>query len=253
MKISCVYSNFVPKAKELYNLLAKKYSLFCENEADIIVCLGGDGFMLHCLHNYIHLNKPLYGINCGSKGFLLNEKSDNKDLISNIKNSLEFRLYPLVATFTNTDGKIDNSFAFNEVSFLRSKPSSSHLSIDVNDEKRMDKLIGDGLLIATPVGSTAYNRSCGGNILSTSSNMLAITPINPFNPLNWKGTTTHSGSTIEINNLDLKRPVNIYADFHKFENIASSKIQLFKEKHVSLLFDKNNDLESKIIKHQFNQ
>lgn len=253
MKISCVYSDFVPKAKEFYNILSSTYSFVTEKEADVIVCLGGDGFMLHCLHNYMHLNKPLYGINCGSRGFLLNEKKDNIDLISDIKNSSTFNLYPLLTTFTNVKGETNSAFAFNEVSFLRGLARSSHLDIYVNGNKRMEKLIGDGLLIATPAGSTAYNRSCGGNILSTSSNMLALTPINPFNPLNWKGTTVDSNSIIDIHNLDIERPINMSADFHEFENIVSSQIKLIKEKHVSLLFDKNNDLESKIIKHQFNQ
>ncbi len=253
MKISCVYSSFVPKAEEFYNFLAKNYSFVSEEEADVIVCLGGDGFMLHCLHNYIHLNKPLYGTNCGSRGFLLNQQNNSFDLIYSIKNSLEFKLNPLMATFKDINNKISNAFAFNEISFLRSKPKSSHLGINIDNNTRIKKLIGDGLLISTPVGSTAYNRSCGGSILSIYSNLLAITPINPLNPLNWKGTTVSCKSSIEINNLSLDRPVNMFADCYEYGNIISASINSFKEKYVSVLFNKDDDLENKIIKHQFNQ
>ncbi|MCL2567738.1 MAG: NAD kinase [Alphaproteobacteria bacterium] len=253
MKISCVYSQFIAKAKDLYETISQKYNLANPDEADVIICLGGDGFMLSCLHEFISYGKPLYGINCGTRGFLLNERHDCLDILEHINNSVEFKLNPLAANFETVKEKNLQTIAFNEISLLRKKPRSAHLSISIDNNLRLEELVGDGILVATPIGSPAYNCSCGGDILSTKSDLLALTPINPFKPLRWKGTTIEDSSIIAISNIELNRPINMSADFQEFEEIKNISIKLCKDKHITLLFDKNEDLESKIIKQQFNQ
>ncbi|MDR0485050.1 MAG: NAD kinase [Alphaproteobacteria bacterium] len=253
MKIACVYSKYIAKAKDFYDILAKKYPLVSISDADVIICLGGDGFMLSCLHEFFNIGKPLYGINCGTIGFLLNERQDSIDIIGAVSHAVKFNIHPLVANFTTATEENIKTIAFNEISLLRKKPRSAHLSIDIDNENRIEQLIGDGILIATPVGSTAYNYSCGGNVLSTNSNLLALTPINPFNPLRWKGTTLKDDSIIDIKNTEENRPINMSADFQEFEEIKHISIKLCKEKHITLLFDRHRDLESKIIKQQFHQ
>ncbi|MDR2007547.1 MAG: NAD kinase [Alphaproteobacteria bacterium] len=253
MQIACVYSPFIDKSKDLHELIAKKYSLVSPDKADVIICLGGDGFMLTCLHDFIHYNKPLYGINCGTLGFLLNERQGSLDILSAVEHSVEFKVHPLVANFETAKEKNLETIAFNEISLLRKNPRSAHLNISINNENRIDTLIGDGILVATPVGSTAYNYSCGGDVLSSSSNLLALTPINPFSPLRWKGTTLKDDSIIDIKNLETNRPINMSADFQEYEEIQNISIRLAKDKSITLLFDRHRDLESKIIKQQFNQ
>ncbi len=252
MKIALVYSKSY-KALSLVNIFNKRYDFVDEKLCDAIVVLGGDGFMLHCIHKYQHLNKPMYGINCGTLGFLLNNYNTNDDLFEKISEATHIPLSPLQATFTNSVGEENTSIAFNEVSFLRSDPVASHLKIEIDNNTMMDNLISDGLLVSTPMGSTAYNRACGGNVVSIDSNLLVMTPINPFNPLNWKGATIKNKHIINITNLDVKkRKINLFCDYKEFKNITKAKISLVDSK-INLLFDPKEDLEYKILKTQFNK
>ena len=253
MKIACVYSNSV-KAKNLFQNLSTQYSFVEPKDADIILCLGGDGFLLHTMHKYVDLNTPIYGINCGSVGFLLNKYDINENLLEIIKQSKTVDIHPLEAIFTYNSGKNESNFAFNEVSILRNTSSTSHLSISIDSLEKMPKLIGDGVLVATPSGSTSYNRACGGNLISINSDLLVLTPINPFSPLGWRGATLGSQHTIEIKVLsNLKRTVSICCDFKEYKDISNIKIKLAKHKKISLLFNKKNDLENKILQTQFNR
>ncbi len=254
MKIACRYSKFVTKAKKVYAQLSEKYNFVQEDSANIVLCLGGDGFMLRCLHDFVNSDKIIYGINCGTQGFLLNEINYDKNIVETIMAASEFHIYPLEVDYINDKDIKKSAIAFNEVAFLRCLPVTSHLKITINNVDRIGKLIGDGILIATPLGSTAYNRACGGNVISMNSNLVVMTPINPFHPLNWKGTTLSDQNIIEITNLDLKqRAIKMSSDYHEFNNIKSAIVKKSSTKRVTLLFDKNNDLENKIIKSQFHQ
>lgn len=251
MKIACLASRFAKNANLQQDFL--KPSFVSPLEADVLICLGGDGFLLHCLHKYLHLNKPFYGLNYGSLGFLLNE-STGENLIEKIKKAVAYKIHPLEANFTDNNNNHNTAIAFNEVHTLRAHSPASHLSISIDDIERMNKLVADGIIVSTPLGSTAYNRACGGHIISLNTNLLSITPINPFSPIMWKGATINNNHIITIKNNDPEtRKCNMFCDFHEFHDIASIDIHLNKNIKVEILFNKDNHLEDKIIKTQFNQ
>lgn len=252
MKLALIYSKSY-KALSLVDTFNKRYDFVDTELCDVIVVLGGDGFMLHCIHKYQHLNKPIYGINCGTLGFLLNNYNLQDDLFEKISQATTISLHPLEAIFVNSVGEKNTSIAFNEVSFLRSDPVASHLKIDIDGNMMMNNLVSDGLLVSTPMGSTAYNRACGGNVVSVDSNLLVMTPINPFNPLNWKGATIKNKHIINITNLDIKkRKINLFCDYKEFKNISKATISL-SEANINLLFNPQEDLEHKILQTQFNK
>jgi NAD+ kinase len=253
MKISCLYSK-LPKAIKLYEELSTKYDFCPTEEADIILCLGGDGFMLHIVHNYYHLNKPIYGINCGSLGFLLNKFNHKEDLYEVLKRGVRFDLKPLKVDFETTNGNKMSAIAFNESYLMRSGPVASHLKITLDGVTRMGKLVSDGLLVSTPMGSTAYNRACGGSVISVQSNLLALTSINPFQPLNWKGAIVDNKHSIKIENIEpFKRKTALFCDFKEFRDVKSMIVHQDMSNKVTLIFNTIDSLENKILKTQFLQ
>ena len=231
---------------KIKSTLIKKVNITTLNKSNIIIVLGGDGFMLQTLKKLYKYKKPFYGINSGNYGFLMNRFS-NKNTIKNLNNSNSVKIYPLQMTVTNKSNQIKKSIAINEVSILRQSKQASSISIIANKKNIIKNLISDGVLVSTPAGSTAYNLSAHGPILNLDSRKLAVTPISPFRPRRWKGTIVSDKSKILIKNLDAdKRPISAVADNFEVRNAKTIKIQANKKISFELLYDKNNSLHKKI-------
>ena len=237
-------------------IIAKEEYINCYNQtdpelADIIIPIGGDGILLKSLHDYNELNKPFFGINYGSIGFLMNSAS-NKDLKEVIKNSKSTDLKPLKMTAKDEDNKIYDSIAYNEVSLMRQSHQASKFQIKINETTRMKELICDGVLVSTSAGSTAYNLSAHGSILPLDSKLLALTPISAFRPRRWRGALLSEKNIIEIKVSNFKdRKVSVTADNIEFRNIKEVTIQSSKDKNCKILFDNNHSIEDKILNEQF--
>jgi NAD+ kinase len=230
---------------KIKSLLDKKIKITSLKNANIIIVLGGDGFMLQTLKKLYKYKKPFYGINCGNYGFLMN-KFSNKNFLRNLKNSSSIKISPLQMTVTNNN-YLKKSIAINEVSILRQSKQTSSISITINKKKIIKKLISDGVLVSTPAGSTAYNLSVHGPILNLDSKKLAVTPISPFRPRRWKGMIVSDKSKIVIKNLNPnKRPINAVADNFKVKNAKTITIKVDKKIIFNLLYDKENSLYKKI-------
>ena len=220
-------------------------------DLDLIIVLGGDGFMLHCLHTYMHLNVPIYGINCGTVGFLLNPYHPN-EIIERINNALATTTYPLEMTAYLNNGQSKTQLAINEVSLFRKSNQAAKIRIDIDGETRMPELICDGVLLATPAGSSAYNSSVNGAILPIGSNILALTPISPFRPKKWTGALIPNSAIVEFIVLEPElRPINAAADFIEIQSVKSVTIKEQRNKPMTILFDHNHSLEERILKEQF--
>lgn len=233
------------KAQNLKKKLFKKYSNSPINKADAIIVGGGDGFMLQTLKKYVKFKKSFFGINCGSFGFLMNENKEF-DLIKRVNYSKKLFLNPLEITIKNKK-KIKKILAINELSIFRQSKQTASLCVKINKRVILKKLIGDGLIVCTPAGSTAYNLSVNGPILSLNSSQLAITPISPFRPRRWKGKTIKKNKTISIINLDTKkRPIAAVADNIEIRDVKQVQIKISKHLNFSLLYDKNKSLDKRI-------
>ena len=226
--------------------LLKKIKTTNLKKSDIIIVLGGDGFMLQTLKKLYKFKKPFYGINSGNYGFLMN-KFSNANIIKNLNIANSIKIHPLQMTVTTKNNLIKKSIAINEVSILRQSKQASSISITANKKNIIKNLISDGVLISTPAGSTAYNLSAHGPILNLDSKKLAVTPISPFRPRRWKGTIVSDKSKILIKNLDVnKRPISAVADNFEVRNAKIIKIQVNKKISFELLYDKNNSIHKKI-------
>jgi NAD+ kinase len=231
---------------KIKNLLIKKIKITSLKKCNIIIVLGGDGFMLQALKKFYNLGKYFYGVNSGNYGFLMN-KFSNKGFLKNLENSKNVRIHPLEMIVRKKNNQIEKSIAINEVSILRQNKQASSISITANKKNIIKKLISDGVLVSTPAGSTAYNLSAHGPILNLDSNKLTVTPISPFRPRRWRGTIVSDKSKIIIKNLDVdKRPISAVADNFEVRNAKTIKIQANKKIHFNLLYDKNNSLHKKI-------
>ena len=236
------------KAKEEY---IKSYNQTDPELADMIIPIGGDGILLKSLNDFNELNKPFFGINYGSIGFLMNSAS-NKDLKEVIKNSKSTDLKPLKMTAKDEDNKIYDSIAYNEVSLMRQSHQASKFQIKINGTTRMKELICDGVLVSTSAGSTAYNLSAHGSILPLDSKLLALTPISAFRPRRWRGALLSEKNIIEITVINFKdRKVSVTADNIEFRNIKEVTIQSSQDKNCRILFDNNHSIEDKILNEQF--
>ena len=239
----------VDKTKQslkIRNTLEKKINLTTLKNSDIIIVLGGDGFMLQTLKKFYQFNKPFYGINSGNYGFLMNKFSD-KNFLKNLKDSQVVKIHPLQTIIKNKNNAIKKSIAINEVSILRQSKQASSISVTTNNKNIIKNLISDGILVSTPAGSTAYNLSVHGPILNLNSNKLAVTPISPFRPRRWKGIIINDKSIITIKNLDvIKRPIIAVADNYEVRNAKVITIKANKKISFYLLYNKNNSLDKKI-------
>jgi NAD+ kinase len=242
-------------ANEEYVKLRKIYNFIEDPEQfsklDVIVILGGDGFMLHSLRSLRDINIPFYGINAGTLGFLLNETSDI-NIIERINNAKKTKIFPLCAKVKNHQGVVKEILAFNEVSLLRETKQSAKIEIQIDGLTKVDSLIGDGVLIATPAGSSAYNFSVRGPIIPLGHDLLALTPISPFRPRGWRGALLPDNIKVNfiIHNSE-KRPVSAVADYFEFRDVLEVEVVLDKTQSVTLLFDHDNPLEDKLITEQF--
>jgi len=237
------------KTKNVRNkkkIFLRKYKNYSPKKADYIIVLGGDGFMLQTLKKLGKYSKPFYGVNTGTYGFLMN-KFKTKKFIENISKSKSITISALQMIAKTKNNTIKKGIAINEVSIFRQSRQTASLQIKKGNKIIMKKLISDGVLVSTPAGSTAYNLSIHGPILSLNSKKLAVTPISPFRPRRWKGSVVSNKSVIDINNLDIsKRPVSVVADNLEFRNITNVKICINKKIKFNLLYDSKNSLNKKI-------
>ena len=250
MKFHFISSNSAEaiKAKDEY---INYYTQTDPELSDIIIPIGGDGILLKSLHDFNELNKPFFGINYGSIGFLMNSVK-NKNLEELIENSKSTDLKPLKMTAKDENDKIYNSIAYNEVSLMRQSHQASKFQIKINETIRMNELICDGVLVSTSAGSTAYNLSAHGSILPLDSKLLALTPISAFRPRRWRGALLSEKNIIKIDVLNYKdRQVSVTADNLEFRNIKEVTIQSSKDKNCKILFDNNHSIEDKIMNEQF--
>lgn len=240
-----------PRAREAREDLVSRYGTVPEAEADVIVALGGDGFMLATLHRTQHLHAPVYGMNRGTVGFLMNEYHDD-DLMARVEAAETALINPLSMKATRADGKIIEALAINEVSLLRAGPQAAKLRISVDGKVRMEELVCDGALLATPAGSTAYNYSAHGPILPIDADVLALTAIAPFRPRRWRGALIPVASHVRFDVLEPeKRPVMADADSRSVTNVISVEIVSEPKVVHRLMFDPGHGLEERLIREQF--
>jgi len=253
-KIACVADDS-PKAQAALKELRKHYDIVeltkRRMSAQVIVVLGGDGFMLSALHEHMKIKLPFYGINCGTVGFLMNEFAI-ADLPDRIARARASTIYPLHMYARRTTGKVSHALAFNEVSLFRQSRQAAKIRVSIDHVVRLKELICDGILVAPPAGSTAYNFSAGGPIIPLGANVMALTPLVPFRPRRWRGALLSHHSSINFTILEpKKRPVNAVADFTEIEDVAEVVIAEQRKSGVTLLFDPEHNLEERIIKEQF--
>ncbi len=248
--IACLSSS-APEALQAKGALEALYPLVDVAQADILIALGGDGFMLETMHRHLDSTLPIYGMHCGSIGFLMNDFSPH-DLSSRLEHAKPTRLYPLEMTVHQRGGKEIKALAFNEVSLLRETRQAAKIQISIDNIIRLQELICDGILIATPAGSTAYNLSAHGPILPLEASLLALTPISAFRPRRWKGALLPETAQVTFTITDPeKRPVSAVADFTEVRDVAAVSVNQCKDHHVTLLFDPDHRLEERILREQF--
>ena len=251
----CIISSIKPGASERKQELIKKfgfidYELNKNQEIDLLVALGGDGFLLHSLHTYQFLKIPIYGVNYGTIGFMMN--IDNDNLLKSIAESVETILYPLQMRAIDIDDICHSYIAINDVYLWRQRNQAAKIAVNVNGKVRIEQMICDGVLVATPAGSTGYNLSLKGTIIPFGSKALALTPISPFRPRSWNGAILPDDSIFKFKVFDpIERPVSVSADFFEVRNIKEVEVFQLKTRDFKILSDKNHSLEERIIREQF--
>lgn len=239
------------RAQDALASLVDRYGNCDPKQADVIVPLGGDGFLLQTAHNTIALDAPIYGMRKGSVGFLHNDYREDS-LPERIAAAHKAPLTPLKMTAKTIDGKEIDALAFNEVSLLRSTRQAAKLEVIVDDVQRLEELICDGILVSTPAGSTAYNLSAHGPILPLSANLLAVTPISAFRPRRWRGALVPQKAKIKfVIREAAKRPISVVADDLEVCNVAEILVEQENSASHTLLFDPDQNLEERILKEQF--
>ncbi|MEB3703048.1 Inorganic polyphosphate/ATP-NAD kinase [Candidatus Bealeia paramacronuclearis] len=240
-----------PEAKTALEVLSKINPQHTVEDADVIIALGGDGLMLEVLHKTLSISKPVYGMNCGTVGFLMNSFSEDA-LQDRVKKAIPTHLHPLKMSARTNAGEIHRALAFNEVSLIRESRQASKIEISIDGRVRLTELICDGVLISTPAGSTAYNLSAHGPILPIGSPLLALTPISAYRPRRWHGAILPHSANITFTILDReKRPVTAVADFTEIRDVISVSIHEDRTHYVTVLFDEGHNLEERILQEQF--
>lgn len=240
-----------PDAQEALALLVARYSSVPMAEAEVVVALGGDGLMLQTLHETMNTGVPIYGMNRGSVGFLMNDYAED-GLIERIWTAERSVVHPLSMRAVDARGEVFEELAINEVSLLRQTYQAAKLRIAVDGQGRMDEMIGDGVLVATPAGSTAYNLSASGPILPLNAPLLALTPISPFRPRRWRGALLPDRCRVRIEVLEAdKRPVSATADHTEVRDVASVEIAMDVTRDMVLLHDPGHSLDERILREQF--
>ena len=239
------------QAKQLFDEMVEKYSQYSLENSEVIVALGGDGQMLSCLKDSIEFEIPVFGINCGHVGFLMNEYKQT-DLIERIQNAETAPIHPLLMQARQINGEQKEALAINEISLLRQTHNAAHCQITVNSRIELQQLVCDGVMVATPAGSTAYNLSAHGPIIPIGTELLALTPISPFRPRRWHGALLPASSKVNIKVLSPEfRPQSATADSLEVRNIEEVTIRQASEITLRLLFDAGTSLAERTIQEQF--
>lgn len=240
-----------PEAQAARERLAERYGHYTEAEADIVVALGGDGFMLESLHRRIVDGKPIYGMNRGTIGFLMNDY-DEADLRERIGSAAPSVIFPLRMSAVAIDGSVADALALNEVSMLRETRQTAKLRISVDGRVRMDELFCDGALIATPAGSTAYNLSAHGPIVPLGAQVLALTPISAFRPRRWRGALLPHTAKVQFDVLEAdKRPVSAVADNFEVRDVTRVCVEEDRRRGLVMLFDAHRSFDERVLVEQF--
>ena len=239
------------EANEARAALQSRYARVPSSRAGVIVAIGGDGFMLETLHRFMNREVPIYGLNRGSVGFLMNEFGDG-DLTARVERAETVTLRPLRMTVRTASGRTRRAVAVNEVSLLRETHQAAKIRIMVDGVVRLEELVCDGVLVSTPAGSTAYNLSAHGPILPLSAEVLALTPISAFRPRRWRGAILPRRAEVRFDVLGGgKRPVSAVADHTEVRDVASVHVREDDRRRLRLLFDPEHDLEERILNEQF--
>ncbi|MDC0926446.1 NAD kinase, partial [Candidatus Pelagibacter sp.] len=245
MKNVQIISDKNKKSQKIKKLLVNKIKNHQFKQNNLVIVIGGDGFMLQALKKNKNSKKQFYGINSGNYGFLMN-KFSSENIIKNLNKANMISISPLEMTVKNNNNQIRKSLAINEVSILRQSRQAASLSIQYGSKKIIKNLVSDGVLVSTPAGSTAYNLSVHGPILNLNSKKLSIAPISPFRPRRWKGKIVNDKFKIKITNLyPTKRPISSVADNLEIRNAKTITVKINKNIRFNLLYDKNNSLQKK--------
>jgi NAD+ kinase len=248
---TCFFAAETHGAQEARAKLSAAYEHTPMEDADVIVALGGDGSMLRALHEGLRLKKPVYGMNRGSVGFLLNEYSD-KNLMQRLERAQVVKLNPLRMKVTTMNGGSQDALAINEVSLLRETRQAAKLKVTIDGVVRLDELICDGIIFSTPAGSTAYNLSAHGPIIPLSAGILALTPISAFRPRRWRGALLPQSARLKLTIMEARnRPVSAVADFTEIRDVETVEVWQDTSVEISLLFDPEMNLDERMIKEQF--
>ncbi|MSO66585.1 MAG: NAD kinase [Pseudolabrys sp.] len=249
-KIAFVASQ-TPEAREAYGQLEKRYGNSDPAKADVIVALGGDGLMLQTLHKFMNSGKPIYGMHRGTVGFLMNEFALD-GLVKRLAAAHRTVIHPLVMRARDAQGRMHEHRAINEVSLFRQSAQAAHLRILIDGQERLAELVSDGVLVATPAGSTAYNLSAQGPIIPINAPLLALTAISPFRPRRWRGALLPDKAkvTIEVQDAE-KRPVAAVADHDEVRSVRSVDIGMDHSISLNMLFDPGHNLDERILSEQF--
>jgi NAD+ kinase len=240
-----------PTAQQALAELTQRYGQNTPEAADCIITLGGDGFMLHTLHRYHHLNKPVYGMNRGSIGFLNNSYNADR-LLERLKKARATLLYSLRMQAQTLEGKSITAHAINEVSLLRQTHQAAKIRVSIDDVTRLEELVCDGILVATSAGSTAYNLSAHGPIIPIGANLLALTPISAFRPRRWRGALLPDTAKVIFDILDAdQRRVSAMADDQDVHDVTHVEVDKDPNISYTLLFDPDHNLEERILNEQF--
>jgi NAD+ kinase len=240
-----------PEAQAALDKLVERYGNAAPAEADVVVALGGDGLMLQTLHRFLGTGKPIYGMNRGSVGFLMNEFKE-RGLIKRLDAAQRSIVHPLSMQAIDRNGATVQAKAINEVSLLRRSYQAAKLRISVDGQVRLSELTADGLLLATPAGSTAYNLSANGPILPLDAPLLALTPISAFRPRRWRGALLPDHAKVFIEVLEVeKRPVSAVADHTQIDEVSSVSIEIDRDVDLVMLHDPGHSLDERILREQF--
>jgi NAD+ kinase len=249
-KIAFVASDGLDAQASLRRLV-HQYGNIPPKQADAIVALGGDGFMLETLHRQMHDRIPIYGMNRGSVGFLMNEYRED-DLTGRIARAEITRVHPLAMTAHTADGLTSQALAINEVSLFRQTHQAAKFRVSIDGKERLSELICDGVLVATPAGSTAYNLSAQGAILPINAPLLALTAISPFRPRRWRGALLPNSASIQIDVLEPdKRPASAVADNKETRSVVRVDISEARKIDLFMMFDSSHSLDERILSEQF--
>ncbi|TVS13801.1 MAG: NAD kinase [Wenzhouxiangella sp.] len=240
-----------PGSQEALSELEQRYGRTDPGQADVLVVLGGDGFMLHTLHEHVELDLPVFGMRLGDVGFLMNRFAPD-GLVERIDSARAVTLNPLIMECEDRSGERHRAVAFNEVSLLRQTNQAAHIRILINGRVRLDRLVADGVLVATAAGSTAYNLSAHGPILPLGTEAVVLTPISPFRPRRWQGAILPANAEIELEVLQPeRRPVSATADYDEIRDVRRVQVKLERRIGPRLLFDPEHSLEERILQEQF--